>query len=201
MITPLKPKFEPGARFGYSNAGFVMLGLLTETVSGLPYQQFVQKAIIKPCNLTHTGYYRMDSLPANTAYGYCQNEKTGEWRTNIYSMPIVGGSDGGLYTCAKDLNRLWRAVFSNKILTADMTLSFIKPHVNMYENDKNSECYGLGVYIENKKDSSVYYAVGGDFGVNFFTAYFPAKKIVASALANTELNNYPLLEAMLSGVD
>ena len=71
----------------------------------------------------------------------------------------------------------------------------------MSENDKNSECYGLGVYIKNKKDSSAYYAVGGDFGVNFFTAYFPMKKIVATALANTELSNYPLLEAMLSGVD
>ena len=43
MITPLPPKFEPGARYGYSNAGFVMLGLVSEAVSGLPYQQYEQE--------------------------------------------------------------------------------------------------------------------------------------------------------------
>jgi len=45
MILPLQPKFEPGARFGYSNAGFVMLGLVIEAVSGLRYQQYVQESI------------------------------------------------------------------------------------------------------------------------------------------------------------
>ena len=41
MITPLPPKFEPGERFGYSNAGFIMLGLVVEAVSGIAYQQYV----------------------------------------------------------------------------------------------------------------------------------------------------------------
>ena len=67
MITPLPPKFEPGIRFGYSNAGFVMLGLIVEAVSGKAYQQFVTDKIIVPLGLKHTGFYRMDSLPANTA--------------------------------------------------------------------------------------------------------------------------------------
>lgn len=35
MITPLPQKFEPGARFGYSNAGFIMLGLVVEAISGV----------------------------------------------------------------------------------------------------------------------------------------------------------------------
>ena len=61
MITPLSPKFEPGVRYGYSNSGFVLLGLVVEAVSGLSYQQFVQDKIIAPCKLVHTGYYRMDS--------------------------------------------------------------------------------------------------------------------------------------------
>jgi hypothetical protein len=54
------------------------------------------------------------------------------------------------------------------------------------------------VYIHNAGNNLVYYAVGGDFGVDFFTAYFPKYKIVASALGNTEINTYPLLNAMFS---
>ena len=198
MITPLPPKFEPGARFGYSNAGFVLLGLVVEAVSGSSYQQYVGENIIKPCGLEHTGYYRMDSLPANTAFGYMQDTDTDQWRTNVFSMPIIGGADGGLFTCASDLDKLWRAVFSYRILSEEMTLLFLKPQVKMSGDDEDAGYYGLGVYIESGGSGPVYYAVGGDFGIEFFTAYFPKHKLVASALGNTETNPWPLLEAMFS---
>ena len=149
MITPLPPKFEPGVRYGYSNAGFVMLGLVIEAVSGLPYQQYVQEGIIEACELEHTGFYRLDSLPANSAYGYIQDDDTGEWRTNVFSMPIIGGSDGGLFTCASDLDKLWRTVFSHEILSEEMTRLFLKQQVKMRPNPEHRGYYGLGVYINN----------------------------------------------------
>jgi len=195
MTTPLPPKFEPGTRFGYSNSGYVLLGLVIEAVSGTQYQQFVTDEIIKPCNLTHTGFYRMDALPANTAHGYVQDEKTEEWRTNIFGVPVIGGSDGGLFTCAGDLAKLWPAIFSNKILSAEMTSTFLKSHVARGD-DKG---YGLGVYICN--NNSVYFAVGGDSGVVFFTAYIPQHKLVASALVNVDgVDPFPLFEAVVESV-
>lgn len=197
MIAPLPPKFKPGARFGYSNAGFVLLGLVVEAVSGLSYQQFVKDTIIMPCRLEHTGFYRMDSLPANTAFGYMKDEESGEWRTNIFSMPILGGADGGLYTCSGDLSKLWRSIFSHDVLSADMLSVFLKPQVIRSE----LKSYGLGVYRYNRGKNLAYYAVGGDFGVDFFTAYFPNNKIAASALGNTEINAYPLLDSILSSFE
>ena len=183
MITPLPPKFEPGERYGYSNSGFVLLGLVVEAVSGMSYQQFVQENIIAPCELIHTGFYRMDCLPANTALGYIQDENTGQWHTNIFSMPILGGSDGGLFTCAADLDKLWRAVFANRILSKEMTQSFLALQVMIDEDD--GESYGLGVYRILEDGKTSYYAVGGDSGVVFFTAYFPQSKVTVSALGNT----------------
>jgi len=97
MITALPPKFEPGERYGYSNSGYILLGLVVEALSGVSYQQFVKDIIINPCGLTHTGFYRTDSLPANTSLGYMQDEDVGEWHTNIFNVPLIGGSDGGLY--------------------------------------------------------------------------------------------------------
>ena len=194
MITPIKPKFKSGTRFGYSNAGFIMLGLVVEAVSGVPYQQFVTDEIISPLELGHTGFYRMDMLPANTALGYTGNIESGMVRTNIFDMPIIGGSDGGLFTCAKDLDILWRAVFAGKVLSANMLDMFLKLHA---ERGKGKS-YGLGVYRYESNGDKVYYAVGGDFGVDFFTAYFPKQKLTASALGNTEINTYPLLEAMFA---
>ena len=194
MITPLAPKFAPGERFSYSNAGFVLLGLVIEAVSGLSYQDFVQREIIRPLLLRHTGFYRADTLPPNTAMGYYQDETTGAWRANLFRLPIVGGSDGGLYTCADDLNTLWRAVFSGQVLSDTMLASFLQQHVSRREHYS----YGLGVYRYDDAHRTAWYAVGGDFGVDFFTAYFPDQEIVASALGNTELNTFPVLRALLT---
>jgi len=197
MIITLPPKFEPGERYGYSNSGYVLLGLVIETVSGVPYQQFISDNIILPCKLNHTGFYRMDALPGNTAHGYTKDEKTGQWRTNIFKLPVIGGSDGGLFTCAGDLQKIWRAVFSNNILSIEMTREFLKSHIQVSE-ENDEECYGLGVYINKSGKMPFYYAVGGDYGVDFFTAFFPKDNIVISALGNTEINTFPLLQAIIS---
>ncbi|MCL2670541.1 MAG: beta-lactamase family protein [Clostridiales bacterium] len=193
MITPLAPKFQPGERFGYSNAGFVLLGLVVEAVSGLSYQQYVTDAIITPCKLKHTGYYRMDALPYNTALGYMDDGDTGEWRANIFSMPIIGGADGGIFTCAEDLDKLWRAVFRGEILGEGMLQAFLQAQIIR----DDCESYGLGVYRFQREGQLAYYAVGGDFGVEFFTVYFLEQGIVASALGNSEVNAYSLLEGLL----
>lgn len=193
MITPLPQKFEPGARFGYSNAGFIMLGLVIEAISKKPYQQYVTDEIITPLNLRHTGFYPMNALPANTAYGYMEDDK-GMWRTNIFRLPIVGGSDGGLFTCAGDLDLLWRALFDGRILSEGMLEAFLKSQIARTEE----KSYGLGVYRIDRGSSTAYYAVGSDFGVDFFTAYFPKEKITASMLGNTEMNTYPVLDTLFS---
>ncbi|MCL2216763.1 MAG: beta-lactamase family protein [Defluviitaleaceae bacterium] len=183
MITPLPPKFEPGQRYAYSNSGYVLLGLVVEAVSGLSYQQFVRDKIIVPCKLVHTGFYRMDALPSNTALGYIMGD-TGQWRTNTFSVPILGGSDGGLFTCAGDLDKLWRAIFANELLSEKMTQNFLAMQVDI--DEECGESYGLGVYRNIQDDNVAYYAVGVDSGVNFFTMYFPQSKIVVSSLSNTD---------------
>ncbi len=188
MITPLPQKFEPGARFSYSNAGFIMLGLVIEAVSKKSYQKFIQDEIILSMQLKHTGFYRMDSLPTNTALGYIN-----DFQTNIFKLPILGGSDGGLYTCAEDLDILWRYIFSGKFFSENMLKQFLHTHADR----GNEKSYGLGVYRIDCNNNMVFYAVGGDFGVDFFTAYIPEHKIVASALSNSDINTYPLLDKII----
>ena len=195
MITPVPQKFEPGARFSYSNSGYVLLGLVIEAISGKPYQQFVTDEIIAPLNLKHTGFYRNDALPKNTALGYIDDEN-GNWRTNIFNLPVLGGSDGGLYTCAEDLDKLWRGVFSGRILSEKMLEDFLKAQIVRNKN----KSYGLGVYRFDNDRGTTYYAVGGDFGIDFFTAYFPEYNITASALGNTSVNTYPLLNEMFKSM-
>ena len=64
------PAYEPGARFEYSNYGFVLLGALIEAVSGESYYDYVRDNVFRPAGMTST-----DSLPEsedvpNRAVGY-----------------------------------------------------------------------------------------------------------------------------------
>jgi CubicO group peptidase (beta-lactamase class C family) len=181
MFNALPPKFRPGERTAYSNAGFILLGLVIEAVSKMNYHRYIEENIIAPLSLTHTGFYRMNNLPGNTALGYTDNGVT-----NVLFMPVVGGSDGGLFSCAKDIDALWRGVFACKLFSEGMLAKFITPHGQ----------FGLGVYV-HEAAASAYYTVGGDFGVDFFSVYFPETETVATALGNTETNTYPLMEKLL----
>jgi len=186
LFNELPQKFNPGERTGYSNAGFILLGLIIERVSKLTYHKYVEENIIHPLGLTNTGFYRMNNLPGNTALGYIYDEALNEHLTNILYMPIIGGSDGGIFTSAKDLITLWEAVLSNRIFSGNMREQFLTPHGG----------FGLGVYLRERDNKNAYYTLGGDFGIDFFSAYFPRTKMTVSALGNTEMNTYPLFEQL-----
>lgn len=194
MSNALPAKFAPGERFSYSNTGFVLLGLVAEAVSGQPFQTFVTEEIIRPLGLVHTGFYRLDSLPANTALGYFRED--GQWRSNIYRLPVIGGADGGLFTCAADMDTLWRALMAGRLLPDALQAQMLAPQVRRYERDDQDFAYGLGVYCWHKNKEIAWYAVGGDFGVDFFSACFPGRGLTITALGNTEENTFPILRGL-----
>ena len=47
-------KFEPGSNHAYSNAGYVVLGLIIEAVSGQDYYGYVREHIFRPAGMADT---------------------------------------------------------------------------------------------------------------------------------------------------
>lgn len=105
-------QFEPGSRQQYSNAGYIVLGLLVERLSGENYYDYVRKHIFEPAGMTRTGSWTADSLPPNTAIGY-----TNEGR-NTDILPGRGSSAGGGYSTSHDLLRLLNALREHKVANA-----------------------------------------------------------------------------------
>lgn len=163
-------KFQPGERFHYNNAGFVVLGLIVEQHAGMPFQDYIEQRIFQPCGMLDSGYFSLDRLPANTAIGYI-DEKDGTWRTNQYAIPVQGYADGGAYVTAPDMMKLWSSLLANKLLTPSMTRQLLIPH--QYDPGSGLH-YGLGVWITKKdEDLFKYHVMGYDPGVNFRSAYYP----------------------------
>lgn len=175
-------KFEPGARFSYNNAGFILLGLIVEQHSGMAFTDYIEQHVFKPASMLDSGYFAMDQLPARTAYGYLKNAD-GTWRNNIFSVPIIGGPDGGAYTTAADLAKFWEALFGHKLLQAQTTQCMLTPQAN----EEKDSAYGYGVWIKLQAEQVLeHYVVGGDPGVACISEHFAQRDAVLTMLGNTD---------------
>jgi CubicO group peptidase (beta-lactamase class C family) len=112
-------QFEPGSRNAYSNAGYVVLGLLIERLSGEDYYSYVREHIFAPAGMTRTGSFFVDSLPPNTAIGYTRGDEdaplTAPLRPNTRDLPGRGSSAGGGYSTAQDLVKFLQALRGHRI--------------------------------------------------------------------------------------
>ena len=98
--------YSRGEKFQYNNTGFVLLGIIMETVTGMPFDQYLQKILFEPAGMTHTGYYETDRLPGNCANAYMRDRRTGEMCTNIFAVDAKGTGAGGVYTTAEDMAQM-----------------------------------------------------------------------------------------------
>ena len=105
--------FPPDERFAYNNGGYVVLALLAERATGSAFVDLVQQRVCGPANLFDTAYLRSDALPERTALGYL--DARGD-RSNVLHLPVRGSGDGGAYTTAADVHRLWAALLGGAIL-------------------------------------------------------------------------------------
>ena len=111
--------FEPGSRQAYSNAGYVLLGMIVERVSGEDYYEYVRRHITDPAGMSRTKYIASDSLPPNVAIGYTTGAADGApspaLRPNTAMLPGRGSSAGGGYSTAHDLLKFLAALRAGSI--------------------------------------------------------------------------------------
>ena len=186
-------KFAPGARFSYSNGGYILLGVVIEELTGQKYQDFVDHAIFKASGMDHSGFFAMNKLPENTALGYL--EEDAGWRTNIYNLPIVGASDGGAFTTADDIATLWRAFWANEILPKPLVDTYAQPFVK--GSTQHDIYYGHGIWMrEEASGNSSHYITGSDAGVSFRSLVNRADDLQITVLSNTSDGAWPILRAI-----
>lgn len=185
-------KSAPGQSFHYNNAGYILLGLIVEQATQIEFTEYVQKHIFNRAGMTDSGYFPFDALPLNTAIGYI-DLPDGTWKTNIYSLPVKGGSDGGAYVTIEDMYKLWKALFGQLLLTEESLNKLLTPHVKVNETSH----YGYGVWIK-KKDEVVmkYHVMGYDPGVSFHSGFYPSTKTISVVCSNKSKGAFEIMSAI-----
>jgi len=177
------PKFAPGERFSYSNSGYVVLALLAERASGVPFHELVVERVCRPAGMLDTAFLRSDELPGRVALGYL--EVDGAWRTNVFHLPVRGSGDGGIYSTAADIRALWAALFAGRIVPLDRVAEMTRPR-----SEDGARRYGLGFWLDASGDLVL--LEGMDAGVSFRSVHDPRSDLTYTVLSNTTDGAWPL---------
>ena len=194
-------KAQPGGEFLYSNSGYILLGLVIEELTGQDFRDFIGDRILRPCGMTRTGYFAMDALPENTAFGYVSQEESG-WRTNIFSVPSIGAPDGGAFTTTADLRLFWTSLLAGRVLSRETVERFMSPSVPVTERD-GSWHYGYGVWLRQERGKWIANIEGSDPGASLESHVWMSDGIVMTMLCNagdsSESVSQMLIERINSG--
>ena len=153
---------EPGTQFRYNNGAYCVLAILAERAGGEPFHDLVRRQVIEPAGLHRTAYLRSDELPADAAIGYVAPDGL---RTNVLHLPVVGGGDGGIFTTADDVHRLWAALESGKVIGRDLLADAWRTRSDLPDD----EGYGLGFWTWG----SAVELKGGDVGAALYSLHVP----------------------------
>jgi CubicO group peptidase (beta-lactamase class C family) len=186
------PNFSPGQGCRYCNCGYVLLGLLTEKISGMKYRDYVRQNIFAKAGMLHSYFFRMDRDNENVAEGSDPlRDEAGSligWKKNIYSYPPIGSPDGGAHVTARDLDRFLRAAKAGELLSPMLTDSFFTPQVQHRALEGGTEKYGYGLeFLVNQVGQVVYCGKGGiNAGVSGLIRYYPKEDLNVILLSNME---------------
>ncbi len=192
--TPLE--FEPGTQFRYSNAGYIVLGLIVERVTGLSYYDYVRASIFEPSGMTNTAAYELDADVPNRAVGYTRQAIDGseldELTDHRFAMPMRGGPSGGGFSTAEDLLAFRNALLDHRLLSPESTELLLEGKVRLNEQAQ----YAYGFFDRMPGNQRVVGHGGGAPGICDFMDIYLDLGYTAIVLSNSDSDCYALLEAI-----
>jgi CubicO group peptidase (beta-lactamase class C family) len=151
-LTPLL--FEPGSKYQYSNAGINTAGRIIEVVSGMAYEDFLDRRLFGPLGMKDTTFWPSDEQVARLAKSYRPDKtKTGLEETPIGQLKYPLGDRkrqpmpaGGLFSTAADLGRFCQMILGGGVFEGKRYLSeaAVKEMTTKQTGEGVKENYGLG---------------------------------------------------------
>jgi D-alanyl-D-alanine carboxypeptidase len=152
--------FAPGTDFGYSNTGYIVLGMLVERITGQRLERAFDRRILRPLSLRNTYLATGPSIRGRHAHGYTVDATGLRDITRIDASHT--GAAGAVVATVGDVATFYRALLGGRLLPARQ-LAEMKQFRDVYDGLE----YGLGLMRQQYPCAVVLGHTGG--GVGFST--------------------------------
>jgi len=182
IVAGIPLAFPPGAKWSYSNLGYLTLGVLIHRVTGNFYGNMLQARIFRPLGMQTTRIMSEADIIPNRASGY--RLLKGELKNQEWVSPSLNTTaDGSLYFSILDLAKWDAALYTEKLLKRS-SLEQMWTVAKLDDGKPNSGRYGFGWEITNSHGHRLIDHEGAWQGFKTQISRYVDDKLTVVVLAN-----------------
>lgn len=190
--------FIPGSQFEYSNSGYIMLAWIVQTLAGVTFAAFLKANIFDVLGMSHTVAYEAGvSSIANRALGY--SPAGNGFSLSDQSLTSATLGDGGIYASTDDLFAWDQALYSDKLINANLLSEAFTPGSYGDQHDPESG-YGFGWFIDRIKGHRRLWHGGGTAGFHNHIVRFPDDRLTIIVLMNNDAGQPEAIASQISRI-
>ena len=172
---------RPGEQWAYNNSGYVLLGAIIESVTGMPWHQAVEQRVARPLGLATLRYGVGEAEMPHMARGYTAGEE-GVRPANRIHMSVPHAA-GGLIGSVEDLARWAQALHHGRVVSAQSYARMIAPTAMP---DGSTVPYAFGLANGDVRGRRAIEHGGGIFGFSSQSLYIPEEDLFVAVFANSD---------------
>jgi CubicO group peptidase (beta-lactamase class C family) len=177
---------KPGERYRYSNVGFSVAGAILEKVSGMGYEEFLQKNVLSLAGLAKTGYVLPQWNPDDIVVGYQGEKRWGKPTELMWGKDGPGWHlkcNGGILSTVDEMLRWGQAILGDKVFTEEEKKKYLTPHVP--EGPQADSYYAYGwVRMKSSRGTDVITHNGGNPYIQNDMYIYPEDSVIMYITSN-----------------
>ncbi|SEK31780.1 CubicO group peptidase, beta-lactamase class C family [Stigmatella aurantiaca] len=197
-MAQVRLEYAPGTGWNYANKGYAIAGLIIQTVSGMPYEQYMARYVFRPLGMEHTTFGPPVDPAAPLAQGY------GWTRGTLQPAPVMlaraqYASGAATYGSAQDVSAYLEALLAGgrsgetQVLRPESLDRMWQPAMQVAPD----AAYALGWYVGTWNGRKAVFHDGMVAGSGSLFMLFPEDQMAVATVANL---SSPAQEEMARGV-
>lgn len=192
---------KPGESYMYDNYASMLQGYIVQNLSGMSYQQYMDKHIFQPLGMNNSNIVMTPQIEAKLAAGYDIDGKP----IPPYTIVPAEAPQGSMFTSASDMTKFMLAQLNNgklgntRILKPKSTKEMQKIHFAVHSKVPNMG-YGFETFFHASHNGQKVIGKGGDLpGYHSWMWLLPEQKLGAFVFFNKDDANWPDMRAQVFG--
>lgn len=171
---------EPGTKFNYNNADYIILGKIIEKIYHKTYEEVLYEKILRPLDMHNSGVMHEKDIIKNLASTYFKDNNSAIFINSIPMFRENWYAAGAMYCSPLDLLKFSNALYGLKLINKRSLDLMLTPGLDNY---------GYGVWINGKSEERRMERYGQIMGINAVWMKFLNNSTTIIILSNTNVAN------------